>query len=86
VKDLFEFYEKTKDEIAKNSHGFKSFVEEVCNEKSKEISSSIVSVLRKSSHDHKSNFDVKTSVLNSDKEKIILPKNNPLQEISINMK
>ncbi len=87
MRDLFEFYNKTNIQISKSSQSFKCFIEDVCCEKSKDISASSYFSLRKNSQEAmKENIDMKTPLTLGKNEKIIIPKNNPLQEISINMK
>jgi hypothetical protein len=91
MKELYEFYEKNKKKISNNSNYFKTFIEEVCNESSKELSSSIGLAFRKNSNEWNTNnmkntIDIKTYMSTEKNEKVFLPKNNPLQEINLNFK
>lgn len=86
MRDLFEFYNKNKEKLSRTNTAFKTLIPEVCNENTKDLSSSFVSSgFRKNSYEAKSNvkanFEVKTSLL-TQPEKIVIPKNNPLGDIS----
>ncbi len=71
---MLEFYFNQKERICKNSPQFKLQVEEVCDSKAKEPTTLLTAKDR--SKTFCGNFDIKTSL----KDKIILPKNNPLHD------
>ena len=91
-QEIFNFYEKFSENLTKSVGEFTPFVDEVCNPQSKNLSFTRFTNSRKNSENvdkSKENqslvnqgFGVRSSLKSFDNnDKMILPKNNPLQEL-----
>lgn len=91
---MMERFEESKECIMKNPTQFNIFIEDVCETKARELSIVQETRKRKNSFEGKNNakisgdgLEIKTTIYEKAGEKPVvnIPKNNPLQEMSMTM-